>query len=59
MTKIRIYTVRPGDLAPCIEKNLKDVLVWLEEAELGETIKITIGEMEESEYEILPEYMGP
>jgi len=35
------------------------VLSWLEEAEPGEAIQIVVGEMDEAEYDKMPEYMGP
>lgn len=60
MAKIKTYAVIPGiGCNPCIERNLKDVFVWLEESEVGDEIKITVGEMDEVEYLNLPEYMGP
>ena len=55
-----VFKVWPGvDLNPCCEKDPAAVLVWLEEAEPGETIKIEVIEMTEEEYDKLPEYMGP
>jgi hypothetical protein len=57
---MKVYKIYPGkDLNPCCEKNPEAVLIWLEESELGEEIKIKILEMTEDEYEKLPEYTGP
>ncbi len=47
------------DLNSCIEKDPKDVLIWLEESEPGAIITIDVMEMSEEEYNALPEYMGP
>ena len=60
MSKSRVYTVTP-DLccAPCTEKEIGNVMVWIKEAEPGAVIKIVVGEMEETEYDKMPEYMGP
>jgi hypothetical protein len=60
MAKIKVFTVTPGvRLAPCIEKDPKNLMVWLEEAQPGEVIQIRVSEMEEEEFKNLPEYMGP
>ena len=57
---IKIWIVAPGEgLAPCTEKDPQAVLVWLEEAEPGEIIKIVVGEIDEAIYNEMPEYMGP
>lgn len=57
---VKIWTVTPGKgLAPCTEKYLNAVLSWIEEAEPGEVIQIVVGEMDEAEYDKMPEYMGP
>ena len=57
---MKVFKVYPGvDLNPCCEKYPADVLVWLEEAEPGEVVKIEVMEMTEEEYEALPEYEGP
>ncbi len=57
---IRIYVVTPGrDLMPCTERYIENVKAWLEEADVGDTVQIDIREIEESEYEDLPEYIGP
>ena len=60
MSKIKIYKTYPGkDLAPCCEKDIKNVIPWLEQCEVGDVLSIEILEMEEDEYNNLPEYMGP
>ena len=60
MAKIRVYTVFPDKgCAPCTEKEIGNVMVWIEEAEPGAYIKIIVGMMEKSEYDKMPEYMGP
>ena len=57
---IRIWTITPDKgLNPCTEKDIKGVLAWIEEAESGSVIEIIVGEMDETEYDELPEYMGP
>ena len=57
---IKIYTVTPGKgLAPCTEKDPKEVLIWLEEAEPGEVIQVVVGEIDEAIYNEMPEYQGP
>ncbi|WP_147456633.1 hypothetical protein [Leptospira stimsonii] len=57
---IRVFEIQPYEGANhCTEKNPKDVLVWLEEAEPGEEIIIRTKEMTEHEYANLPEYEGP
>ena len=57
---IKIYTVTPGKgLAPCTEKDLQAVLIWLEEAEAGDEIQIVVGKIDEAIYNEMPEYMGP
>ncbi len=58
--KIVMYKVIPGKgCNPCCEKEIKSVCVWLEEAEVGDELKIEVIEMTENEYNELPEYMGP
>ncbi len=57
---MKIFKVWPdGDLNPCIEKEPEACLVWLEEAEPGDNIRIEVLEMAQEEYDKLPEYMGP
>jgi len=57
---IRIYTVTPGlGCAPCTERDINNVKTWIEEATLGEVIKIHINEIDENIYNEMPEYMGP
>ena len=57
---MKVFKVWPGvDLNPCCEKDPAAALIWLEEAEPGEVIKIEVMEMTEKEYEALPEYEGP
>lgn len=57
---MKVFKVWPGvDLNPCCEKTLDAVSYWLDMAENGDTIKIEIIEMTESEYDALPEYTGP
>ena len=56
---IRTWTItRDKGLNPCTEKDIKGVLTWIEEAEPGCIIEIIVGEMDEAEYDELPEYMG-
>jgi len=43
----------------CIEKDLKRMFVWFEEANIEDEIKIKVLEMSEEEYENLPEFEGP
>ena len=43
----------------CNEKEAKAVLVWLEEAEVGDVITIRIKEMTAEDYSALPEFLGP
>lgn len=57
---MKVFKVWPGaDLNPCCEKDANAVLVWLEESQPNEIIKIEVLEMTEAEYDALPEYMGP
>ena len=56
---IKVYTVTPKGLAPCTEKDPRDILVWLEEAQPGTVIQIVVGEMDKAIYKEMPEYMGP
>lgn len=57
---MKVFKVTPGEgLAPCCEKEIKNVSVWIEEAERGEVITVEVLEMSEKEYEELPEYIGP
>lgn len=55
-----VYTIIPGEgMNPCTEKDLKNIQVWLEQAEPGDEFVIKVHEMSEAEYSLLPEYMGP
>lgn len=57
---MKVFKVWPGEgLNPCIEKEINACFVWLEESEPGDVIKIEVLEITESEYDALPEYMGP
>jgi len=57
---MKIYKVTPGeDLNPCHEKNIEDVFVWIQEAEIGDKITIEVKEMDEKYFDSLPEYEGP
>ena len=46
-------------LSSCTEKDVKNIAIWFEEAEPGESILVQVMEMSEEEYQKLPEYMGP
>lgn len=66
MAKIKVYTVHPGgkgQFAPCTEKDPRNIVDWLENADVDEKrteeFTIVVGMMEEEEYDKLPEYMGP
>ncbi len=55
-----VFEVNPGKgLNRCTEKNAEAVLVWLQEAQPGDTIIVNVKEMTEEAYAHLPEYMGP
>jgi hypothetical protein len=57
---MKVFKVWPSvDLNPCIEKDPSACMVWLEESEPGDVIKIEVLEMTEAEYDALPEYTGP
>ena len=57
---MKVYRITPEPhFNPCIEKDIKSIEVWLEEAEVGDKFTIDILEMAEEEYDSLPEYMGP
>ena len=57
---IKVFKVSPGKgLNSCCEKDIKNVIIWLEEAEPGDVIEIKISRMQESDYDRLPEYAGP
>ena len=63
---MKVYKIIPGynpqtgkGLNPCIEKEIKNIAIWFEEAEPGESILIEVMKMSEKEYQKLPEYMGP
>lgn len=57
---MKVYTIQPGkDLNSCTEKDIKNIIPWLEESEIGDIITIEVVEMSEEEYNFLPEYMGP
>lgn len=61
--KIKVYKITPDynkktgkGLNPCVEKEIKDISIWLEEAQIGENILIEVKEMTKLEYRNLPEY---
>jgi len=54
-----VYKRQGKGLAPCTEKDLQAVLIWLEEAEAGDEIQIVVGKIDEAIYNEMPEYMGP
>lgn len=57
---IKVYKITPGEgLNPCCEKDPQMVLQWLEEAEVGDKIKIEVLLMTQDVYRALPEYAGP
>jgi hypothetical protein len=57
---MKVYNISPGKgCNKCCEKDPKNALIWLEEAEPGETITIDVMEMSEEDFNSLPEYMGP
>jgi hypothetical protein len=57
---MKVFNVSPGKgCNSCLEKEIENVVVWLEEAEIGETITIEIKEMSERRYDRMPEFMGP
>lgn len=57
---MRVYEINPGTgLNHCTEKDPSMVLVWLEEASVGDVVCVRVKEMTESEYAALPEYVGP
>ena len=64
---MKVYTIHPGGkkrmFAPCTEKDPQAIIEWLKEADTShgqtEEFLIVVGEMEEAEYDKLPEYMGP
>lgn len=57
---MKVFNVTPGiGCNPCIEEDLKDILIWFQEAGVGDIITVEILEMSEKEYSELPEYMGP
>ena len=57
---MKVYRITPGPgMNPCCEKDIKEILTWFEEAEVGDVIKVRVMEMPEAEYNALPKYMGP
>jgi hypothetical protein len=58
-SKITVYKIKPGDLNSCCEKDLNEVVSWIQACEPGEKITIEIFEMSEAEFNNLPEYVGP
>jgi len=57
---MKVYKITPlPDFNPCTEKDIKDLMIWLEESEPGDSFKVDVLEMTEEEYAALPEYMGP
>lgn len=66
MAKIKVYTIHPGGkgmFAPCTEKDPQNLVDWFKNADVDEKhteeFTIVVGMMEESEYDKMPEYMGP
>lgn len=56
---MKVYVVEPyKGAARCTEKDVKDVAVWFEEAEVGDEIIVRVEEMTQEQYDNLPEYMG-
>jgi hypothetical protein len=54
------YNTKTGKgLNPCIESKIENLSIWFEDAEPGEKFLIQVIEMTESQYNTLPEYMGP
>lgn len=57
---MKIYKVYPEIQSnACCEKNIENVISWIENAEIGDMISIKIINMTEEEYNLLPEFMGP
>ena len=56
---MRVYTITPSGCNPCTEKDTSAIAAWLESSEPGDRYQIFVGEMDEEEYESMPEYMGP
>ena len=57
---MKVYEINLNiDTNICVEKDIKDVMGWIDNAMPGESITITIEEMTESEYAALTEYKGP
>jgi len=57
---MRVYQIDPGkDLNKCCESKIENIIPWIEEAEIGEEIKIKIIYMTYDEYNNLIEYEGP
>lgn len=57
---MKVYKLTPGpSLNPCVERDLRDLLQWFDDAEPGEKMTVEVLEMTEGEYADLPEYMGP
>ena len=57
---IRVYKVRPGfGFNPVWEKDLQEILPWLEDAQVGDVVRVAVYEMTPEDYEALSEYMGP
>jgi hypothetical protein len=57
---MKVYRIAPDkDMNACTEKDLKDVMEWLKNAEVGHVLRIEVGEMSEEDYGALPEYTGP
>ena len=60
---ITVYTVGPKDCNQCTELSIQDALNTAEgfmtDAEIGEIIEITIGQMTQEEIDNMTEYTGP
>jgi len=56
---MKVYKMGPSGLNKCIEKDPKAIMLWLDECEVGDAFFIEVLEMTETEYNALPEYMGP
>ena len=60
MEKIKVYEVEPGKgLNKCTERHIGDLLDWFYDAQPGNVITIRVKEMNQSDFNSLPEYMGP
>lgn len=57
---MKVYNVLPGKgLNKCTEKTVSEVMFWIQDLEVGDTLTIRVLEMSESDYNALPEFQGP